>query len=157
MVGLVVSARLGEALAQIAPGVGGVPMVLALQSPKRLDRLAQQLFSIVPLPFVAKQRTQVTQRLGYRWMLVAVHFAIDGPGLTAHRLGVVKAAIWANDTKVGVRYGVTLQRLYKDGQEWKTTDSFGGDDTARRAGRYPRGAGLAGQPEEPADPAGLPL
>lgn len=42
------------------------------------------------------------------------------------RLGVVKAAIWANDTKVGVRYGVTFQRLYKDGEEWKTTDSFVG-------------------------------
>jgi len=44
------------------------------------------------------------------------------------RLGAVKAAIWANDTKVGVRYGVTFQRLYKDGEEWKTTDSFGRDD-----------------------------
>ena len=36
--------------------------------------------------------------------------------------------LWANDTKVGVRYGVTFQRLYKDGEEWKTTDSFGRDD-----------------------------
>ncbi len=44
------------------------------------------------------------------------------------RLGVVKAAVWANDTKVGVRYGVTFQRLYKDGDEWKTTESFGRDD-----------------------------
>ena len=44
------------------------------------------------------------------------------------RLGVVKAAVWANDTKVGVRYGVTFQRLYKDGDEWKVTNSFGRDD-----------------------------
>ncbi len=27
------------------------------------------------------------------------------------RPDVVKTAIWANDTKVGVRYGVTFQRL----------------------------------------------
>lgn len=44
------------------------------------------------------------------------------------RLGVVKATIWANDSKHGVRFGVTLQRLYKDGEEWRTSDSFGRDE-----------------------------
>lgn len=44
------------------------------------------------------------------------------------RLGAVKAAIWKNDTQSGVRYNVTFGRLYRDGDEWKTTDSFGRDD-----------------------------
>lgn len=46
------------------------------------------------------------------------------------RLGRIKAAIWANTTDQGVRYGVTLTRLYKDQQsgEWRTSTSFGRDD-----------------------------
>ena len=44
------------------------------------------------------------------------------------RLGSVKAAIWKNDTDNGVRYKTTFSRLYKDGEEWKNTDSFGRDD-----------------------------
>jgi hypothetical protein len=44
------------------------------------------------------------------------------------RLGRIKAAIWANDTENGVRHSVTLSRIYKDGTEWKSTDSFGRED-----------------------------
>lgn len=44
------------------------------------------------------------------------------------RLGAVKAAVWKNDTENGVRYNTTFARLYKDGDEWKNTDSFGRDD-----------------------------
>ncbi|MBX3323924.1 MAG: hypothetical protein KF757_13140 [Phycisphaeraceae bacterium] len=44
------------------------------------------------------------------------------------RLGAIKAAIWANETQNGLRHNVTLSRLYKDGEEWKTSDSFGRDD-----------------------------
>ncbi len=44
------------------------------------------------------------------------------------RLGSIKAAIWANDTSMGTRYNVTLARLYKDGDQWKSSDSFGRDD-----------------------------
>lgn len=44
------------------------------------------------------------------------------------RLGSIKAAIWKNDTQNGVRYNVTFARLYKDGDDWKSTDSFGRDD-----------------------------
>ena len=44
------------------------------------------------------------------------------------RLGRVKAAIWENDTTSGVRHNVTLQRIYRDGETWKTSDSFGRDD-----------------------------
>ena len=44
------------------------------------------------------------------------------------RLGVVGAAIRANETNTGVRHNVTFQRLYTDGDEWKTTDSFGRDE-----------------------------
>lgn len=44
------------------------------------------------------------------------------------RLGSIKAAIWKNDTQKGVRHNATFTRLYKDGDEWKSTDSFGRDD-----------------------------
>ncbi len=44
------------------------------------------------------------------------------------RFGRVKAAIWGNTTPQGVRHNVTFQRIYRDGDSWKTTDSFGRDD-----------------------------
>jgi hypothetical protein len=43
------------------------------------------------------------------------------------RLGS-KAAIWENATTTGKRHSVTVQRIYKDGEEWKRTESFGRDD-----------------------------
>lgn len=37
--------------------------------------------------------------------------------------------MWANNGEGGIRYSVTVCRLYKDGQQkWQTSDSFGRDD-----------------------------
>ena len=45
------------------------------------------------------------------------------------RLGRVKAAIWGNDSEHGVRYSVSVARVYEDGQgRWQTSESFGRDD-----------------------------
>lgn len=44
------------------------------------------------------------------------------------RLGRIKAAIWENDTQNGTRYNVTFTRLYKDGEQWKDSPSYGRDD-----------------------------
>jgi hypothetical protein len=44
------------------------------------------------------------------------------------RAGAVKAAIWQQETEFGVRFNVTFSRLYKDGQNWKSSTSFGKDD-----------------------------
>ena len=44
------------------------------------------------------------------------------------RIGRVKAAIWTNGTEGRTRYNVTFSRLYKDGEEWKSTQSFGRND-----------------------------
>ena len=44
------------------------------------------------------------------------------------RIGRIKAAIWANPSDNGVRHNVTFSRLYKEGDEWRDTDSFGRDD-----------------------------
>jgi hypothetical protein len=44
------------------------------------------------------------------------------------RLASVKAAIWENETPSGPRHNVTICRLYKDGEQWKQTESFGRDD-----------------------------
>ena len=44
------------------------------------------------------------------------------------RMGRIKAAIWENDTQNGTRHNVTVSRLYKDGDAWKDSTSFGRDD-----------------------------
>jgi len=45
------------------------------------------------------------------------------------RLGRIKAVIWGNEAENnGVRHNVQLRRIYKDGEEWKQSDSFGRDD-----------------------------
>jgi hypothetical protein len=44
------------------------------------------------------------------------------------RLGRIKATIWENETDNGTRHNLTICRLYKDGEEWKQTASFGRDD-----------------------------
>ena len=44
------------------------------------------------------------------------------------RLGTVKAAIWENRTENGLRFNLTVARIYKDGDQWRSTDTFGRDD-----------------------------
>ena len=44
------------------------------------------------------------------------------------RLGRIKATIWANQNDNGTWYNVTLSRSYKDGDEWKSSSSFGRDE-----------------------------
>ena len=44
------------------------------------------------------------------------------------RIGRVKAAIWPNGTDGRTRHNVTFSRLYKDGEEWKNTQSFSRND-----------------------------
>lgn len=46
------------------------------------------------------------------------------------RSGLVRAAIWENSTRSGPRYNVTVSRLYKKGEDWKSTTSFGLRDLA---------------------------
>jgi hypothetical protein len=42
------------------------------------------------------------------------------------RLGKVRAAIWENGTDNDrVRYSVSFSRLYKDGDQWRDSSSFG--------------------------------
>ena len=49
------------------------------------------------------------------------------------RIGLIKAAIWANDQGDAVRYNVTFERRYKDGEDWKSSASFGRDDLLKLA------------------------
>ena len=44
------------------------------------------------------------------------------------RLGRITAAIWLNEGSNGAFYNVTISRIYKDGNDWKRSDSFGRDD-----------------------------
>ena len=44
------------------------------------------------------------------------------------KFGAVVASIWKNESKNGIHYNVTLTRLYKDGDNWKRSESLGRDD-----------------------------
>ena len=44
------------------------------------------------------------------------------------RMGRIRAAVWENETQNGTRHNVSFSRLYKDGDEWKDSSSFGRDD-----------------------------
>jgi len=44
------------------------------------------------------------------------------------RLGAIRASIWLNGQGDRTRHNVTLSRIYKDGDQWRNTESFGGDD-----------------------------
>ena len=56
--------------------------------------------------------------------------AQNGKQRPAHeiRLGRIKATIWANQGDNGSWYNVVLSRNYKDGDEWKSSSSFGRDE-----------------------------
>ena len=41
------------------------------------------------------------------------------------RIGAVKATVWENKAGGFRRHNVTFSRLYRDGDQWKTTDGFG--------------------------------
>lgn len=42
------------------------------------------------------------------------------------RFGKIRAAIWENGNEEGrTRYSVTFSRLYKDGDQWRDSGSFG--------------------------------
>jgi hypothetical protein len=44
------------------------------------------------------------------------------------RLGRIKATVWENETQNGSRYNVQFSRLYRDGDQWNSSTSFGRDD-----------------------------
>ena len=55
------------------------------------------------------------------------------------RIGAIKAAIWKNEAGNSTRHNVTFQRIYKDGDEWKTTSKLRPRRaSAPRQGRRPR-------------------
>jgi hypothetical protein len=50
------------------------------------------------------------------------------------RRGPIKATIWENKGKDGVFFKFTVARLYKEGDDWKSTSSFGSQDIPKLAG-----------------------
>ena len=44
------------------------------------------------------------------------------------RLGTIRASLWKHETGGVVRYNTIFSRLYKDGDQWKSSDRFGRDD-----------------------------
>lgn len=44
------------------------------------------------------------------------------------RAGAIEISVWKNDGDKGPWYSVTASRSYKQGEEWKQSDSFGQDD-----------------------------
>ena len=50
------------------------------------------------------------------------------PPIHSIRMGFVKANIWRQDTKYGIRHQVTISRLFKNGDVWQESTRFGRDD-----------------------------
>jgi len=50
------------------------------------------------------------------------------PPVAKVRVGLISASIWENKTEKGTFYNVTFERRYKDGDEWKTSHSYGTGD-----------------------------
>jgi hypothetical protein len=44
------------------------------------------------------------------------------------RAGALEVAIWRRDGEKGAFYNVSMSRSYKQGEEWKQSDSYGADD-----------------------------
>ena len=44
------------------------------------------------------------------------------------RVGRIKSLVWANATASGIKHNVTVSRLYKDGQKWRTSENFSQED-----------------------------
>lgn len=48
--------------------------------------------------------------------------------LQEFRLGRIVAAVWKNTSEQGDWHSVRISRLYREGDEWRRSDSFGRDD-----------------------------
>ncbi|MFO0809049.1 MAG: hypothetical protein U0746_10530 [Gemmataceae bacterium] len=44
------------------------------------------------------------------------------------RLGRIKATVWRNVSDSGPWYSTVISRLYKEGNDWRQSDSYGRDD-----------------------------
>lgn len=44
------------------------------------------------------------------------------------RFGAIKVVIWRNESRNGPMFNVTVSRLYREGESWKESHSFGHDD-----------------------------
>ena len=71
---------------------------------------------------VSGKRSQTLNSLGGKNMMA------NQKPVDEIRIGRVKATIWRNGTDEQPRHNVTFSRLYKDGDQWKSTQSFGRND-----------------------------
>ncbi len=56
--------------------------------------------------------------------------AADGANRPAYevRLGRIKATVWRNASDSGPWYSTVISRLYKEGNDWRQSESYGRDD-----------------------------
>ena len=71
---------------------------------------------------VSEKRSQTLNSLGGKTLWLTRN------PFTEVRIGRVKATIWRNGTDEQPRHNVTFSRLYKEGDQWKSTQSFGRND-----------------------------
>jgi hypothetical protein len=50
---------------------------------------------------------------------------VNEPAIHKIRHGAISASIWRQETEKGPMFNVSIQRTYKDGDEWKSSTSFG--------------------------------
>ena len=66
--------------------------------------------------------------------------------------GAIEASIWENDGREGSFYSFTIGRLYKQGDDWKTSHSFGTRSAADVAAVATLAARWIAEQENPAPP-----
>ena len=52
----------------------------------------------------------------------------SGKPIKSIRIGLLTASIWKRTGQHGDFYNTAVQRSYKDGEDWKYSDSFGRED-----------------------------
>lgn len=72
------------------------------------------------------------------------------------RLGRIRAAIWANHSNGGMWFNVTVTRLFRNGNQWQETHSFGRDDLPVVAKVADMAYAWIWEQEAPVDPSGAP-
>ena len=87
---------------------------------------ATSIFACTGLPFFQSQHLEITHQ--FTRTTSQESKAMSRPPVHTIRMGFVKASIWRNETKFGLRHQVTVCRLFKNGDMWQESTRFGRDD-----------------------------
>jgi hypothetical protein len=100
------------------------PLSRGFDSSPFITTEAERNFGSLPKP------TDRLRQSFYRKIIKRTFFMNEKKSELAHsvRYGKIQVSIWANDTSAGIRFNVSITRLYLEKGEWKRSNSFGKDE-----------------------------